>query len=153
MNKIYDFEQIYAVKAAEKRLILRCVLYLLCFAAVIFIACITVENNLLLTVIFAVLLLLFILFSIVFWKIRFVTLKEYESFLDKLDTGRHEDYVGTFIGESNSCDESFCSYVFMSANKEESFLIHKLNRIELEKNKKYHIEYIGKYMYQWEIIE
>ena len=152
MNRVYDFEQIYTVKEAEKELIIRYILYLLCFVAAVLIACITLENNLLLTVIFAVLLLLFILFSIIFWKIRFGILKEYESFLDKLESGKHEDYVGTFIGEINSFDEYFDCYVFISSDKESSFLIRKVNRVELKKNKKYHIEHIGKYICQWEII-
>ena len=116
--------------------------------------CITIENNILLAAIFFVLLAFFILFSIVFWKIKYGILKKRESFLDNMESGKRGEYVGIFeesvVAQNN---EEFDVYVFSASNKKTDFLIHKQNRACLEKGKKYHLECVGDYVYGWEIIE
>ena len=102
-----------------------------------------------------ILLLAFILFSVVFWKIKYGILQEYKVFLDKLETGMREDYVGIFKRkiEKDDDDGQFVCYVFESKAKENSFLIHKKQGVSFYKGKNYHLECVGNYICQWEILE
>lgn len=155
MNNIYDFSQIQTMRYRQNKLILSYILYTLCFAVALVLSCYLVKSNLLLTIIFALLLLFFILFSIVFWKIKYGILNEYKLFLDNMEMGNREDYVGVFTGKvtSQSDEEPFDTYLFVSSNKKTSFLIHNQHPVQFSEGKRYHIEHVGSYVYQWEIIE
>ena len=155
MNKIYDFEQIEEIRAEQKKLIFRYVFFVLCFIVAVAISCIVVKNNILLTVIFAFLLLCLIIVSILLWKIKYGILNEYKKFLDNMETGKRTDYVGEFEGkiECSGEEESFDSYIFVYLGKKTSFYIHKQCEVDFAKGKKYHIECIGSYICQWEIID
>lgn len=155
MNNIYDFAQIQAIRYRQNKLIFSYVVYMLCFLGALALLCCLVENNILLTVILALLLFFFILFSIVFWKIKYGILNEHRLFLENMDTGNREDYVGVFAGKpaSPSNDASFDAYSFVSSNKKTSFLIHNQYPVRFSEGKRYHIEHIGSYLCQWEMIE
>ena len=81
MNKIYDFGIIPKISAQQKRLVYSYIWFVILFAAALAIACVSIKSNLLLTIIFAVFLLCFILGSILFWKIKYGILKKYKVFL------------------------------------------------------------------------
>ena len=154
MNKIYNFNEIEEIRTRKKKLVFEYLLCVLIFLVALILIYTTVKNNILLAIVFFVLLSFFILFSIVFWKIKYGILKARELFLDNMESGRREDYVGIFeesIAAEN--DEEFCVYVFSSTNKKTDLLIHKHNRTCFEKGKKYHLECIGDYVFGWEIIE
>lgn len=155
MNRIYDFSQIQEAREKQNKLILSYIVYLICLVGVIVLVGLLVDNNLSFTIICALILFIFILFSIAFWKIKYGILKEYRVFLDNMETGKREDYVGVFeekIGVQSD-EESFDTYVFINSNKKTELLIHKQYSICFLKGKKYHIESVGKYVYQWEIID
>lgn len=155
MNKIYDFSQIQEAREKQNKLIFSYIIYLICLVCAIALAWILVDNNLLFTIICALILLFFILFSIAFWKIKYGIIKEYRVFLDNMETGKREDYVGMFEGkiDAKSDEESFDTYVFVNSNKKTELLIYKQYSICFLKGKKYHIESVGNYVYQWEIID
>ena len=155
MNNIYDLSEIQNLRINEHNLIFRYVIYIICFIVILGLLCITVENNLLLTVIFALILLSFILFSILFWKIKYGIINKYKSFLDDLETGKTDDYVGVYSGRVITEDEELSSigYVFLSSGKEKTFLVLGQDAICFEEGKKYHLVHIGDYLYQWEILE
>lgn len=155
MNNIYDFNEIYEISSRQKKLIIEYVIFVICFLLALVLACIYLDNNILLTVVFAGALLTFILFSIVFWKVKYGILKEYKSFLDMLETGKSDSFVGIFERkfEESDDEEAFEKYVFISSNKKSEFLIHKLHRIDFIEGQKYHIECVGRYICQWEIVE
>ena len=154
MNNIYDFEQIEETRGKQKTLLLAYIATIIFFAGVVATVCLLIENNVLLTVIFALVLFFFILYSILFWKIKYGILTQYRVFLDNLESGNREDYTGLFcekIVDDN--DEFYDTYVFVSGNDKVNFLIHKQHTQAFTKGKKYHIEPVGNYMCQWEIIE
>lgn len=155
MNSIYDFNEIQEISAMQKKLIWHYVVYSMCFLTVLVLACIYIDNNILLTTLFALALLSFILFSIVFWKIKYGILKEYKEFLDKLETGNPLSYVGIFERKSSQCNDSdeFDTYIFTYSNKEMEFLIHNKYSVNFVKGEKYRIECVGNYVCQWEIVE
>ena len=154
MNKIYDFNQIEETREKQKRLIWMYVAALIFFAVVVATICLLIENNLVLTVIFAFILFFFILFSILFWKIKCGILKKYRVFLDNLESGNREDFVGVFENKiSGDEDDFYDAYVFVSGNKKVNFLIHKQHSQCFADGKKYHIEHVGNYICQWKIIE
>jgi hypothetical protein len=66
MNNIYDFTEIETIRHRQKKLVCLYVIYTLCFFIAEAIVCLAVENNILLTVIFAV-YLLFMLFRGIVW--------------------------------------------------------------------------------------
>lgn len=151
MNKIYDFNEIEKLSRRQRGLVIQYILYSVCFVLAVSLLCILIENNILLSLFFAVLLFSFILFSFVFWKTKYSILNEYKRFLDNLDTGRKEDYTGEFMGKSISLDNgSFDSYTFIHASKKTELLIHKGHKAELSVGEKYHVECVGKYIYSWE---
>ena len=153
MNKIYNFDELEEIRTRKKKLIFEYLLCVLIFLVALALIYITIKNNILLAVLFFVFLSFFILFSIVFWKIKYGILKTRGMFLDNMESGRREDYVGIFeesIAAEN--DEEFCVYVFSSSNKKRDLLIHKHNCTCFEKGKKYHLECIGDYVFGWEII-
>ena len=155
MNKIYDFNELEEIRARQNILIFQYVIYLLGFMITIAIACIFIKSNILLASIFFILLLFFALFSIVFWKIKYGILKKRKSFLDDMESGKREDYVGVFdeMLTSSGDEEDFDIYIFIASNKKTNLVIHKLNRACFLKGKKYHIEHVGACIYQWEIVE
>ena len=155
MNNIYDFSEIQELRNKQNKLIFCYVAYLLCFIAAMGISFVAIQNNLLLTLVLAFILLFFILFSILFWKIKYGILDKYRSFLDDMETGKQDDYVGVFQSKTETEDDevSFDTYVFLSAGKETGFLIHNQHKACFEKGKKYHVLHVGNYVYQWEIME
>lgn len=155
MNKIYDFCEIEKICAREKKLIFRYIVYLLCAVVAIAIAYIYIENNILLSAIFFILLFFFVLFSIVFWKIKYGFLKKRRMFLDSIESGKNEDFVGIFEESllSSSDEDDFDVYVFMTSNKKTNLLIHKQNRAHFLEGKKYHLLCVGNYICQWESID
>ena len=155
MNKIYDFNELEEIRVRQKRLIFQYIIYLVSLVAIIALACICIKNNILLTAVFFVLLLFFALFSVVFWKIKYGILKTRKSFLDDMESGKREDCVGIFeeMVTSSSDEEDFDKYTFIASNKKTNLVIHKQNRVCFLKGKKYHLEHIGGYIYQWEIID
>ena len=155
MNNIYDFNEIYEAQEKQKKLIFQYVILAICFVVIPLLACAFIKSNALLTAIFSLILLAFILFSVVFWKIKYGILQEYKVFLDKLETGMREDYVGIFKRkiEKDDDDGQFVCYVFESKAKENSFLIHKKQGVSFSDGKNYHLECVGNYICQWEILE
>ena len=155
MNKIYDFSQIERIRKQFFPLIMRYVLFVLCCIVAIAVACAMIENNVLLTLIFALLVLCFLLGSVLFWRIKYRLLKSYMTFLDNMETGKREDYVGKFEEKISSLDdcEQFDIYVFDNSSAKTSFLIHKQHPMSFAKGQKYHLEHIGNYLYQWENID
>ena len=155
MNKIYDFCEIEEICAREKKLIFRYIIYVLCAVVAIAIAYIYIENNILFSAIFFILLFFFVLFSIVFWKIKYGFLKKRRIFLDSIESGKGEDFVGTFEESllSSSDEDDFDVYVFIASSKKTNLLIHKQNRAHFFVGKKYHLLCVGDYIDQWEIID
>ncbi len=155
MNNIYDFNEIYDAQEKQKKLIFQYVISAICFVVILVLACALIKNSALLTAIFSLVLLAFILFSVVFWKIKYGILQEYKVFLDNLETGKREDYVGIFKRkiEKDDDDEQFVGYVFASSTKETCFLIHKKQKMSFDEGKKYHVACVGNYICQWEILE
>ncbi len=155
MNNIYDFSEIEKICAREKKLIFRYIIYVLCAVVTIALACIFIKNNIFLSTIFFILLFFFVLFSIVFWKIKYGFLKKRRMFLDSIESGKGEDFVGIFEESllSSSDEDDFDVYVFIASNKKTNLLIHKQNRAHFLEGKKYHLLCVGNYIYQWEIID
>ena len=154
MNKIYDFNQIEETRGKQKTLILAYIAASIFLIAVVAAIWILIENNVVLTFVFALVLFSFILFSIVFWKIKYGILKKYCTFLDNLESGNREDYVGVFYKNTvDDNDDFYDTYVFVSGNDKVNFLIHKQHSQAFTEGKKYHIEHVGNYICQWEIIE
>ena len=155
MNKIYDFCEIEEIRAREKKLIFRYIVYVICIVFAIALAYTYIENNILLSAIFFILLFFFVLFSIVFWKIKYGFLKKRRIFLDSIESGKGEDFVGTFeeILLSSSDEDDFDVYVFIASSKKTNLLIHKQNRAHFLEGEKYHLLCVGNYIYQWEIID
>ena len=155
MNKIYDFGEIEETRAREKKLIFRYIVYVICVVFAIALAYTYIENNTLLSAIFFILLFFFVLFSIVFWKIKYGFLKKRRIFLDSIESGKGEDFVGIFEESllSSSDEGDFDVYVFIASSKKTNLLIHKQNRTHFIVGKKYHLLCVGDYIYQWEIID
>ena len=109
MNKIYNFDELEEIRTRKKKLIFEYLLCVLIFLVALILICVIINNNVLLAVIFFVLMSFFILFSIVFWKIKYGILKTRGMFLDNMESGRREDYVGIFEESIKAkCDEEFC---------------------------------------------
>ena len=153
MNKIYDFSEIGELRTRQNKLIFQYLIYAVCFVLVLILSCVVIENNVVLSLAFATLLFIFILYSVLFWKIKYGLLDEHRRFLDDMETGKQDDYVGVFCHKVEATDESFSTYVFLSSGRERRFLIHNQYPVCFEKGKNYHIVHIGKYVYQWEIID
>lgn len=155
MNKIYDFCEIEEIRAREKKLIFRYIIYVFCAVVAIALTCVFIKNNIFLSTIFFILLFFFVLFSIVFWKIKYGFLKKRRIFLDSIESGKGEDFVGTFEESllSSSDEDDFDVYVFTASSKKTNLLIHKQNRTHFIVGKKYHLLCVGDYIYQWEIID
>jgi hypothetical protein len=153
MNNIYDFAEIGQLIAERKRL--KNIYVGLCVVALLFIAilCLFIENNILLTLAFALILLFFILFSVAFWKIKIGILNEYVSFLENLEIGNRSDYVGTFAEKlATRGDDNFEKYVFVSSSGEKELLIYKNHSVDFSAGEKYHLEQVGSYLCRWEKI-
>lgn len=154
MNKIYDFDVVREISTQQKKLVYSYIWYTILFVVALIIACVSINSNVLLTVVFAVLLLCFIFGSILFWKIKYGIIKDYKVFLDNMETGNKEDFVGEYIEMFTAADEdTFDVYIFDFASKKVSFLVHKQHSLELIKGKKYHLEHVGKYIYRWETVK
>lgn len=150
MNSVYDFSEIQLISDRQKRMIFGYVLVTFCFAILLTFICFTLKNSLLITLTFAILLSIFILASILFWKIKYGILNEYKVFLDNMETGNRSDYVGRFMGREEAAgEESFDRYIFIYSNKQTSFLIHKQHAVDFSKNVNYHIVHVGSYVYGW----
>jgi hypothetical protein len=153
MNNIYDFAEIGQLIAERKRL--KNIYVGLCVVALLFIAilCLFIENNILLTLAFALILLFFILFSVAFWKIKIGILNEYVSFLENIEIGNRSDYVGTFAEKlATRGDDNFEKYVFVSSSGEKELLIYKKHSVDFSSGEKYHLEQVGSYLCRWEKI-
>jgi len=71
--------------------------------------------------------------------------------MDNMEMGSKSDLAGYFVmKESAKEDENFDSYIFISLNKKTSLLIHRLYSVDFKEGEKYHIEYVGNYIYRWE---
>lgn len=154
MNNIYNFNDIEKIRSRQKRLVVGYALAVLCFIGVLALAFFILKNNIVLTVVFALLLFFFILSSIVFWKVKYVILSEHKTFLDNIETGIKSDYIGSFVGMDTDklSEEPFDSYIFVSTNKSTSFLVYNQYSPKFIKGEKYHIEYVGSYLYRWESV-
>ena len=152
MNDIYGRGEPEVIGRRQKRLIIYYAIFAVLFVSLILLLCLGIENNVLLTAAFALLSLAFLLFSIVFWKIKYGILREYSRFLENLEIGKRDDYVGSFVEKQAVTDEgdSFDSYVFLSSGKITSFLIHKGHPVDFSHGECYHLEHIGGYLYRWE---
>ncbi len=154
MNKIYDFDLIYLLKARQKRVIFSILLLFLGFLGLTAIFCAVIENNILLTAIFALLLSAFLIFSVLIYKIKYLGLSELAAFLDNMETGSREEYMGIF--KEKTCvegeDEHFDKYSFVFSDGERELLVHKTHSQELSKGEKYRLECVGSYLYQWESV-
>ncbi|MBR2381441.1 MAG: hypothetical protein IKA84_02985 [Clostridia bacterium] len=155
MNNIYDFCEIEEIRIGQKRLIFQYVIYVICLICAVALACIYIKNNILFAAVFFFLVLFFALLSVVFWKIKYGFLKKRRLFLDDIESGKKEDYVGIFEENvlSSSDEDDFDAYIFVASNKQTRFLIHKQNETRFEKGKKYHLLRVGEFIYQWEIID
>ena len=154
MNNVYDLLEITELQKKQNGLIVRYIIYLICFFASVLLLLFAIEDNLLLTAIFAFVLLFFIFFSILFWKIKYGILNSYRSFLDDLETGKQDDYVGVY--KRKVCIDckgiGFDEYIFISSAKERAFRVLCECEIGFDEEKEYHLVYIGDYLYQWEIL-
>ena len=155
MNKIYDFSQIDRVRKQINALIVKYVIFVLICLVSIAIACAVIDNNVLLTAVFALVVLCLALGSILLWKIKYGILKGFLAFLDGMETGNIEDFVGTFDQKISSLSDSepFDTYVFEDASGEKKFLIHKQHKQSFIKGRKYHVLYVGNYLSQWESLD
>lgn len=155
MNRIYDFGEIQEIRLYQRKLVLNYALYTLCFIAAIILSCILIKNNLVLTVVFAIAILFFILFSICFWKIKYGILDSFVSFLDDLDTGKKDECIGVFEARADDLtdSESFDIYIFTSSQEKVQFLIHRQHKVCFDEGKKYHLTHVGKYLYGWESLD
>ena len=154
MNNLYDLAEISELQKKQNGLIARYVIYFICFLASAIMLTVLIEDNLLLTVILAFLLLFFILFSISFWKIKYGIISSYRSFLEDLETGKQEDYVGVYVGKSTAdrSDLNLDEYIFLTSGKECAFRALSESAVAFEEGKEYHLLHIGEYLYQWEIL-
>jgi hypothetical protein len=155
MNKIYDFVEIEKIRSMMGKLIFKYVMFAICFVATITFACLLIKNNLLLTLIFAFLLLIFILASVLFWKIKYGILKSHRAFLENMELGKNDNFVGDFVKceKNENEDDPFDAYIFASNGVRVKFLIHNKYAVCFTEGKRYHIEHIGNYVNQWEIID
>lgn len=155
MNKVYDFSELEKIRIRQRKLILCYAISVVCFLSAIFVFCTFINNNVILTTVFAVTLLVFILFSICFFKISYSIPETYRSFLDDLDTGRKEECVGVFEKKTDAIDngEWFDYYIFSSSEGEVSFLALKQSSVSFVEGEKYLISYVGKYLYEWKRID
>ena len=155
MNRIYGFNEAEEIILRQKKLIGYYILLVLCFVFAILVSCFAIKNNILLTVVFATLLLSFMLFSICFWKIKYGILEKYKSHLENLETGKREEFRGTFVKilDDTEMGEDFNVYVFASSTEEMEFLVHKQKKICFDVGKSYCITHIGKYLFEWGNIE
>ena len=155
MNKLYDFNHIQEAREKQKGLIIAYAFYVICFIGIIIPILLFVENNALISVIFALLLFAFILFSVAFWTIKYGILNRYKLFLDNMETGKRDEYIGIFKEKISAADDKdqFDIYVFEISNKKTKFLIYKQCSPELSVGRKYHFESVGNYVYQWKIID
>ncbi len=153
MNNIYDSKDFQEINASQKRLVIKYVLFLILFIIVLTISCFTIKNNILLTVIFASLLFVVIFSSIVFWKVKYGILNKHKAFIDDMEMGVKNDYVGYFEKKELSEEEDFDSYIFNSSNKKTGFMIHSLYSVDFTEGERYHIEHVGNYIYRWENIK
>ena len=155
MNKIYDFELVEELRKKQSKLILNYVIFVICFLVALLLTFALIDSNLLLTILFALLTFSFSLFSIVFWKVKYGILKEYSAFLDNIETGKREDFVGIFARKENADSHLGCfdTYVFTYLDKETAFFARIEHSVEFSVGGKYHLEHVGNYVYQWEVID
>ena len=155
MNTIYDFNEIERIGQKLCGYIGGFILYSLCIFGLIVIDLLLVRNPLFASLIFALVLLIYILSSVVFWKIKYAILKEHLTFLENMDMGLKKDFVGVFLRTAETCenDTAFNNYVFLGANGEEHFVIRKSCSVSFATGEKYHIEQVGNYIYRWEKYE
>ena len=155
MNSIYDFYHIQEARARQNKLILSYVIYAVCFICLIALGLLFVDNSALLSILFALLLLAFILFSVAFWKIKYGILNKYRLFLDNMESGKKDEYIGVFKEKIRAADdkEQFDRYVFEVSSKEIEFLVYKQYSCDLSVGGKYHFESVGNYVYQWETVD
>ena len=154
MNNIYDFSQTSELERQKRRLIFGYVIYLLFLFGIIISSFFVVKNVILLTLIFALILLVFIFSSIIFWKIKYAILRDNIAFLENLEIGNKSDFVGVFLGlEARINDEHFDRYAFQGDGGKVTYLIHKGCRADFTVGEKYHTEQVGSYILRWEKYE
>ena len=154
MNKIYNFSEIPKIRRSQNKLIFRYIIYAICFFAAIAICCLTVKNNIILTLIFAILSFIFILFSVCFWKIKYGVLREYGLFLDNMEMGNTSELICMYEGKTETAgDESFDSYIFTSSGESLVFLVHNQHSVAFKIGSKYRLLHVGKYLIEWEEAE
>lgn len=155
MNNIYDLSQIRELEGQRKRLIFNFVISVLCALGVIAAACLLIENALILTLVFSLVMLSLGVWSVLFWRIRYAILREHIAFLENMEMGNKSDFVGIFVGveKSEDADGYFDRYVFRAAGREETFLVHSGCPVDLVSGEKYHTEQVGSYIFRWEKYE
>lgn len=155
MNNIYDFSVIEKIGRRLRGYIGGFILYSLCIFSLIVLDLLLVHKPLLASLIFGIFLLIYILSSVIFWKIKYAILKQHLTFLENMDMGLKKDFVGEFVKTEDTCekDAPFNSCVFLGANGNVPLLIHKSCSINFAKGEIYHIEQVGNYIYRWEKYE
>lgn len=152
MNNIYDFNGIDRIGHRLRGYICGYILYSLCIFCLIALDFLFVHNPLLASFIFAIVLLIYILSSVVFLKIKYAILKEHRDFLENMDMGLKKDFLGIFLRKAEqTCENDFAfnNFVFLGANGEVSLSVHKSCSADFTVGEKYHIEQVGNYIYRW----
>ena len=155
MNKIYDFYDIQEARSRQNKLILSYIIYVVCFVCLVVLTLLFVDNNASISIFFALLLFVFVLFSVAFWRIKYGILNKYRIFLDNMESGKREEFIGIFKEKICASDdkEQFDRYIFEISNKRTEFLVYRQCSLELSVGRKYHFESVGNYVYQWENID
>ena len=96
MNKIYDFYDIQEARSRQNKLILSYIICVVCFVCLVVLTLLFVDNNALISIFFALLLFVFVLFSVAFWRIKYGILNKYRIFLDNIESGKREEFIGIF---------------------------------------------------------
>lgn len=156
MNNIYNYNEIERIGRRLRGYIAGFIICSLCILCLIVVDLLLVHNPLFASMIFALVLLIYILSSLAFWKIKYAILKEHLAFLENMDMGLKKDFAGIFLRKAEqTCENDFAfnNFVFLGANGEVSLLVHKSCSADFTVGEKYHLEQVGNYIYRWEKYE
>ena len=151
MNNIYDLSDIQIIGRTLRGYIGGFTIYSLCVFGLIMADLLLIHMTFVAVMIFAIIILLYILSAILFWKIKYAILKQHMMFLENMDMGMKSEAVATFIGMADIYDEddSFDHYNFRGGSGDMVLLIHKGYSVSFVKGEKYYIEQVGSYIYRW----
>ena len=156
MNNIYNYNEIERIGRRLRGYVGGFVLYSLCIFSLSVLDLLLVHKPLLASLLFGTVLLIYILSSVTFWKIKYAILKQHLTFLENMDMGLKKDFAGIFLRKAEqTCENDFAfnNFVFIGANGEVSLLVHKSCSADFTVGEKYHIEQVGNYIYRWEKYE